>query len=163
MERSKLQLSLDEAHRRLRLLAREPLMSSSSHARPFLPSAEISLLKNAVPPKQREDIWDSELELEDYLKRGDDDDLHYPNTTNEERTLELEEPLSEMGYWESTERELEKKANSLLRQPAGFNNKSVVQEVGEGFQSKRYQSNSSAAPHFQNWTVWKARVEELEV
>ncbi len=165
MERSKLQLNLDESHRRLRLLAREPLMSSSC-TRALPPLAEIGLLKNAAPSKQREDIWDSEPELEDYLKRGNDDDHHHHPYTNEEKVLELEGGANmTKGYWESTERELEKKMNSLGRRPADFNNNNlVVQEAEKEFQNRDHYQTGSAAPLFsKNVTSWTARIKELEV
>ncbi len=160
MERSKLQLSLDKAHRRLRLLAREPLMSSSLHTRALPPSAKIGLLKNATPPKHTEDIWDSETELEDYRKRGGNDDNH--QYTNGEKVLELEAPNSVTRYWESTEREMEMKADSSGR-PADLNNNSIVQEVGNGFQSNTKRQSEPAVPFFKNGAFLTARIEQLEV
>ncbi len=139
---------------------------TSSCTRALPPLAEIGLLKNAAPSKQREDIWDSEPELEDYLKRGDDDDHHHRPYTDEGKVLELEGgPNMTKGYWESTEMELEKKTDSLGRRPAGFNNNnSVVQEAEKEFQNREHYQTGSAAPLFSmNTTSWTARIEELEV
>ncbi len=169
MERSKLQLTLDEANRRLKLLAREPLMSSSlgTHTGPFSPPVEVGLLKNSSPSnKEKEDIWDSDPDQDDYSKRGDDDDQHHYPYTNEEEVLELEgEGNLTKGHWESTERGLEKKSVSLRRRPAGFNgNNSVVPEPEKEFQNGELYQAGLSAPLFSKYAApWKARIEELEV